>query len=258
MTIWVDVPIWPAHGRHWCHVISDESLVELHDFARRAGIPQRSFEGDHYDLPEDRWQEVVDAGARPTSGQQVARLLRDSGLRFPKRRGERPLGRFPDGLAWLGLPHTLDVVASPHEPAPTTSAAVVIVSTAAREEIVMVRSVGRDGWAPPGGKRDVGESVREGAVREVAEETGLLLAPEALTPVGYERIVVQHGHGTGTWRDGVNLLAVLAARVPSRASVSPLLDDVLEARWATRREAEDLAGHEPWWALVDWWWERSH
>ncbi|MFK5635009.1 DUF4031 domain-containing protein [Ornithinimicrobium sp. LYQ103] len=254
MTIWVDVPIWPAHGRHWCHVISDESLMELHDFARRAGIPLRSFEGDHYDLPEERRPEAVAAGARPTTGQDVARRLRDSGLRFPKRRGERPLGRFADGLGWLGLPHTLDVVASPHEPPTSTSAAVVIVSTPARGEIVLVRSAGRDGWAPPGGKRDAGESVREGAVREVAEETGLRLAPEVLTPVGYERIVVQHGHGTGSWRDGVNLLAVLAAPVAARHAVAPLLDDVLEARWATRREAERLAGHEPWWALVDLWW----
>ena len=33
--ILVDQPIWPAHGRHFAHLVSDESFVELHRFAGR-------------------------------------------------------------------------------------------------------------------------------------------------------------------------------------------------------------------------------
>ncbi|GAA1164499.1 hypothetical protein GCM10009584_01710 [Ornithinimicrobium humiphilum] len=256
MTIWVDTPIWPAHGRLWCHVISDVSLEELHAFARRAGIPPRSFEGDHYDVPEERRDAVLAAGARPTTGADLVRRLEGSGLRFRKRRGEHPLARHRDGLAWLGLPHLLEVVASPHEPPPAASAAVVLVAARDTGEMVLVRSASREGWAPPGGKREPHETVRQAAVRELQEETGLRVGTHGLAPVGYERITVAAGHARGSWAEGVNVLAVMAAELTGRADVRPLLDDVVEARWAGRRLAERLCGDEPWWPLVDWWWAR--
>src|SRR5665648_976469 len=31
MTVLVDPPIWPRHGRLWGHLVSDTSLAELHD-----------------------------------------------------------------------------------------------------------------------------------------------------------------------------------------------------------------------------------
>ncbi len=262
MTVLVDPPMWPAHGRLWSHVVSDTSLEELHAFARRVGIPERSFEGDHYDVPEERHAELVAAGAVPVGATELARVLRDSGLRFRKRKGERPLARVEDGLAAAtAAPHVLDVVASPHERT-SAGAAVVLVRTGAdgrrRDEALMalVRNASRPGWAPPGGKRDPGESVREGAVREVAEETGLVLAAEALRPVGYERVTVHEGADPGPFRPGVNLLQVYAAAAPAPVPLRPDLDDVLEAAWFTRAEAHRLAGPEPWWPLVDWWWER--
>ena len=42
-------------------MVSDASLDELHDFAERAGLPRRAFHGDHYDVPEERYPEVVEA-----------------------------------------------------------------------------------------------------------------------------------------------------------------------------------------------------
>ena len=51
MALLLDRPAWPAHGRLWSHLVSDTSLEELHAFARLAGVPSRSFEGDHYDVP---------------------------------------------------------------------------------------------------------------------------------------------------------------------------------------------------------------
>ena len=37
MTVWVDPPRWPGHGRLWSHLISDTSEEGLHAFAARLG-----------------------------------------------------------------------------------------------------------------------------------------------------------------------------------------------------------------------------
>jgi len=87
----IDPPSWPAHGRRWSHLVSDASLAELHAFARRLAIPERGFEGDHYDIPEERYPAVVAAGAIPVSSRELLRRLQASGLRRSKRRGERVL-----------------------------------------------------------------------------------------------------------------------------------------------------------------------
>jgi hypothetical protein len=66
-------------------VVSDESFEELHDFAQRMGIPRRGFHGDHYDLPEEWYQDAVDRGAVPTPSRELVRRLRDAGLRMTPR-----------------------------------------------------------------------------------------------------------------------------------------------------------------------------
>ncbi len=68
MTIWIDQPIWPRHGTVFAHVVSDASFDELHAFATGAGLPPRSYHGDHYDVPQERFAQVVAAGATPTTG----------------------------------------------------------------------------------------------------------------------------------------------------------------------------------------------
>jgi hypothetical protein len=81
MTVLIDEPIWPAHGTLWAHLVSDESYAEVHAFARRAGIPERAFDNDHYDVPRERWHEFVDLGATPVTGRELLRRLQRSGLR---------------------------------------------------------------------------------------------------------------------------------------------------------------------------------
>jgi Protein of unknown function (DUF4031) len=95
VAVLIDPPGWPAHGRLWSHLASDVSLDELHTFARRTGVPARSFEGDHYDVPEERYPAMVAAGALPVPGRELVRRLQRSGLRRPKRRGERVLASYP-------------------------------------------------------------------------------------------------------------------------------------------------------------------
>jgi len=102
MTLYVDPPAWPAHDRLWSHLVSDSSLHELRSFAHAQGLPDRSFDLDHYDVPADRHDDLVAAGARPVSGGDLARRLGASVLRVPgreRRRASRTelLGR------WAGL-----------------------------------------------------------------------------------------------------------------------------------------------------------
>ncbi len=85
MTVLVDVPMWPAHGRLWAHLVSDASLDELHDFAERAGLPRRSFDLDHYDVPDERIDALVALGAQQVSAHELTRRLIASGLRIRSR-----------------------------------------------------------------------------------------------------------------------------------------------------------------------------
>lgn len=85
MAVLIDPPAWPAHGRLWGHLVSDTTLDELHAFARAAGIPERGFDHDHYDYPEERHDELIARGAVPVSGRELVERLQASGLRVSQR-----------------------------------------------------------------------------------------------------------------------------------------------------------------------------
>jgi muramoyltetrapeptide carboxypeptidase len=93
--ILIDPPLVEAHGRVWSHLASDSSHEELHAFARRIGVPERGFDGDHYDVPSEWYDEVVAAGATPVSSRELVTRLTRAGLRRPKPRTllPRPTGR---------------------------------------------------------------------------------------------------------------------------------------------------------------------
>jgi len=85
MTVLIDQPIWPAHNTLWAHLVSDTSLDELHEFAAAAGIPRRGFDGDHYDVPAEKYNELVARGATPVGVREMVTRLRNSGLRITQR-----------------------------------------------------------------------------------------------------------------------------------------------------------------------------
>ncbi|MEU6392792.1 DUF4031 domain-containing protein [Streptomyces sp. NPDC046939] len=84
MTVYIDPPTWPGHGRMWSHLVSDVSFDELHAFAERLGAPRRAFERDHYDLPSHRYEDAVRAGAVAVGSKELVRRLTEAGLRRPK------------------------------------------------------------------------------------------------------------------------------------------------------------------------------
>ncbi|WP_432138818.1 MULTISPECIES: DUF4031 domain-containing protein [unclassified Streptomyces] len=90
MTLYIDPPTWPGHGRLWSHLVSDASYEELHAFAERLGVPRRAFERDHYDLPAHRYADAVAAGAVEIGSKELVRRLTEAGLRRPKYAG-RPV-----------------------------------------------------------------------------------------------------------------------------------------------------------------------
>jgi hypothetical protein len=81
MAILVDDAVWPWRGRVWAHLVSDTSIAELHDFAARLGIPQRAFQGDHYDVTDELRDCAIAEGARAVDSRTVIRALRAAGLR---------------------------------------------------------------------------------------------------------------------------------------------------------------------------------
>jgi 8-oxo-dGTP pyrophosphatase MutT (NUDIX family) len=248
VTIWIDPPGWWAHARRWSHLVSDDSYDELHAFAASVGLPRRSYEGDHYDVPEERYAAVVAAGARPVPGRELIRILHTSGLRLRKRRGERGVDRvrgvgFPDGTT-----ADVDLVAAPREAAESRVFAAMVFTTDRGGDYAVVWSNRRQEWGAPGGWREPGESPRDNAVREAREETGLALRPEDLTPVGYERF--HPHHRGGLWVEGRDLLQVFRTGVD--AVRPPLVgeSDVYEPRWVTGARFTELSGGQFWWPLA--------
>jgi hypothetical protein len=85
VTVYIDPPMWPGHGRLWSHLVSDTSYAELHEFAARLGIPRRAFERDHYDVAAERYAAAIAAGALPVGSREIVARLHASGLRRRKR-----------------------------------------------------------------------------------------------------------------------------------------------------------------------------
>ncbi|WP_411071232.1 DUF4031 domain-containing protein [Streptomyces sp. cmx-4-25] len=86
MTLYIDPPTWPGHGRMWSHLVSDVSFEELHAFAATIGAPRRAFERDHYDIPSPYYAAAVTGGAVEVGSKELLRRLTAAGLRRPKGR----------------------------------------------------------------------------------------------------------------------------------------------------------------------------
>lgn len=64
----------------WCHMVTDGSLEELHQFAETLGLSRRRFQNHprhpHYDLMPSSRALAVALGALEVTTQELARLVR--------------------------------------------------------------------------------------------------------------------------------------------------------------------------------------
>jgi hypothetical protein len=239
VTIWIDPPAWPAHGRLWSHLVSDRSYDELHAFAAAQGIPRRAFEGDHYDVPEERYAALVDAGAQPVPGRELVRILRGSGLRVQKRRHERVVASVP-GATWLPPGSRADVIAS-RQAQPPTSTVVVRLALWRGDELLVVDRLG--GGGPDLPSAPVGE-----------RETGAVLdhlhavvmggpLPGTTTLLGYVRNTVPQPDADYPWPVPTAAFAVWTDEVDPGARP-------LAGRWVLPADVQDDLSNRHWWPLV--------
>jgi hypothetical protein len=82
--ILIDPPLAEGRGRLWSHLASDVSYDELHAFAREAGVPERGFDRDHYDVPSEWYDAMVALGATPVTSRELVKRLVAAGLRRRK------------------------------------------------------------------------------------------------------------------------------------------------------------------------------
>jgi hypothetical protein len=72
-------------------MVSDTSVTELKQFAAELGLPDRGFQGDHFDVPDHMREIAIAAGAIEVTTREILKALYASGLRQPpKQRHGRP------------------------------------------------------------------------------------------------------------------------------------------------------------------------
>ncbi len=102
------------------------------------------------------------------------------------------------------------------------------------DEVLLQRSA-RRGWEFPGGMVEEGESVVDGLLREIREETGVVARPVAFVGA-YSSLTPRPGYGPleGTMLPPALSLLFLCEYVSGEARVT---EETLEVEWVTREEA---------------------
>lgn len=238
VSVLIDPPRWAAHGRLWSHLVSDTSLAELHAFADRAGIPARGFEGDHYDVPQERYAALVAAGALEVDGRTLLRALQHSGLRTQKRRHERVVRSTPDA-PWLPPGGRADVVAS-RQAEPPVPTVVVRVAVRARGRLLVVERPGHGLDLP---FRPVGEQSAGAALAELLGSVVGLPSPPARL-LGYVRNTVARPSPGYPWPTPRACFTVFAM------DMGPEAGQRLPGVWLTDEEAVGALAERHWWPLM--------
>jgi 8-oxo-dGTP pyrophosphatase MutT (NUDIX family) len=127
---------------------------------------------------------------------------------------------------------------------PRTSARVVPVSQDGACLLLLERDPARPEaptWGTIGGAVDPGESLADAVVRELREETGIVVDAGALTPPFHRRVSEFSWNGTAYVGDSTVFALPLPRETPvSFAHLVPEeVGSVLEARWLTPTQAAD-------------------
>jgi hypothetical protein len=69
-------PIMRHSSGEWCHMVSDESVEELHQFAAKIGLKRKAFQSvsrPHYDLRPSKRRLAVSLGAEEVGKRDLLR-----------------------------------------------------------------------------------------------------------------------------------------------------------------------------------------
>lgn len=112
MALLIDTPRWEWRGHLWAHMISDQSLDELHAAARQLDLRWVAFGRDHYDVPDVLWPKACKV-AELVDSRQIIRSLKRTGLRVPggkPKKSWRRLEGLPSEFAATPVQAWLDQV----------------------------------------------------------------------------------------------------------------------------------------------------
>jgi ADP-ribose pyrophosphatase YjhB (NUDIX family) len=118
------------------------------------------------------------------------------------------------------LPHDAPLLS---EVVPVTPKVGVDGAVIAQEAILLIQRKDTQKWAMPGGAVEVGERPSEAVIREVQEETGIVIQPDNVVGVfdnWMDRDVVSH-----------HLYHIVVRGHKIRGKIEPQPEEILEARW---------------------------
>ena len=75
MAILIDEARWWFRGRRWCHLVSDASLDELHEFAAAHGIPAAASRATTTTCPRSYRPVLIAGGAEVVPSRELLRRL---------------------------------------------------------------------------------------------------------------------------------------------------------------------------------------
>lgn len=109
---------------------------------------------------------------------------------------------------------------------PRHSVSVAAVVVDGQDRALLVKRADNGHWEPPGGVLELGEDILAGLRREVAEETGLLVEPVALT---------------GVYKNMRRGIVALVFRCRQTGGSPQATIEVTEVCWASRDQVAALA-----------------
>lgn len=112
------------------------------------------------------------------------------------------------------------------EPAPKHSVSVAAAILDAHGRFLAIRRSDNGRWEPPGGVLELEESIEQGLIREVAEETGFSVEPVTLT---------------GVYKNMERGIVALVFRCSIVGRTTQASDEVDEVRWLTRAELTSMS-----------------
>jgi ADP-ribose pyrophosphatase YjhB (NUDIX family) len=104
------------------------------------------------------------------------------------------------------------------------------------DDILMIRRTDNGNWAVPGGAMDLGESLRDTAVREVEEETGIVCEVTGLVGIYTDPRHVIYYTSNGECRQEFSV--VFTARAVSGTPTPS--DESREVEWVSRETIREL------------------